>query len=471
VSSKIHTLYFLMPSFLKDLALTANLALQQNLRYGSFYKKYLEIYTANFGKSQAELEQYQLSCLKALLLEISVSSPHYKSKFQSCNLTAESIQNATSVKALLAQIPILEKADLRLYNASIQNQSRKSTFDNHTSGTSGSPTLIKYDDESLQIGFALWRRFHNWIGLPPKPRSVRLSGKILIAPNQSKAPFWVYNYYSKQLFMSVYHLTDENMKAYIEKLNSFKPAFIDAYPSAIYILACYINKNNIQLNFKLTAIATTAETLYSNYREEIERAFDCPVYNQYSSSEGGPFIVECPYKKLHINVDSGVFEFINMNNEPAQAGEIAELMVTSLRQWKTPLIRYRTGDWLKLSAQSFTYQKCACGCSMPVVEEIIGRQEDILYTREKGLIGRMDPAYKGLNGIVKSKIIQHSLDFLEVVHVVDKQYTDLMEQKLIKNLRDRLGDKIEIKITIVAEIPLGASGKFKAVERKFEIKM
>ena len=88
---------------------------------------------------------------------------------------------------------------------------------------------------------------------------------------------------------------------------------------------------------------------------------------------------------------------------------------------------------------------------------------------EKGHVGRLDPAYKGLIGIKKSKIIQHQIDFIEVVNIVDENYSEKVEHRLLKNLRDRLGEKINIEIKIVYEIPLGASGKFKAVERKFNL--
>ena len=463
-------LYLNSPAFIKDMVLSGMLLMQNRIRYGKFYKKYLAIYAANKTKGETEIRAYQLIELKKILIEAATYSPYYQQQFSSIGLTIDQIQKATTVDALIAQLPVLPKATLKSSNLQIRNTNRPEDYINHTSGTSGSPTVIAYDAESFQIGFALWRRFHDWIELPEKFKSVRLSGKILMPPTQQKPPFWVYNAPAQQLFMSVYHLTAENLPAYIDKLNAFKPDFIDAYPSAIYLIAQYINNHQIKLQFQLKAIATTAETLYAHYRVEIEKAFNCNVYNQYSSSEGGPFIVECPQHQLHLNLDSGVFEFLTSDGSNAKPGEMGELTVTSLRQWKTPLIRYRTGDWVRVSEKSYSFQACACGCQMPVVEEIVGRQEDILYTKEKGFVGRMDPAYKGLEGIVKSKIIQHTEDQFEVLNVTDENYTAAMEEKFLRNLRDRLGEQVKIEIKNVTDIPLGASGKFKAVERKFELR-
>ena len=61
------------------------------------------------------------------------------------------------------------------------------------------------------------------------------------------------------------------------------------------------------------AITTTAETLYDYQRSIIQEFFQCKVYNQYASSEGSPFITECKSGSLHVNMDSGIFEFLNKN--------------------------------------------------------------------------------------------------------------------------------------------------------------
>lgn len=469
MNKNIQKIYFRLPSIVKDSILSYSLFKQRKVRYGNFYTAYLNIYRQNITKGEKEIQTYQLSQLKKLLLESIEYCDYYKTSFAEKDVSKDFIQHSNSIEEIFTKIPLLPKENLKKYNLELQNKKRSSDYKNFTSGTSGTPNLIIYDQESLQIGFALWRRFHDTIGLPEKFKSVRLSGKILINPSQNKKPFWVMNLFDKQLFMSTYHLSEENMHDYVNKLNRLKPEFIDAYPSALYILSQFINKHNLKLEFIPFAISTTAETLYEHYKVEIEKAFQCKVYNQYSSSEGGPFITECQNGKLHLNTDSGVFEFINIDNKPAEAGEYAELCVTSLRQWKTPLIRYKTGDWVKVSSKSFTYQNCACGSCMPVVDEIVGRQEDILFTPEKGYVGRMDPAYKGLTGIVKSKIIQHSENSLEVQNVVDSNYSNAIEKQLIYNIRERLGEKIEIVVNLMDEIPLGPSGKFKAVERKFKI--
>ena len=81
----------------------------------------------------------------------------------------------------------------------------------------------------------------------------------------------------------------------------------------------------------------------------------------------------------------------------------------------------------------------------------------------------MDTAYKGLDGIVKSQIIQNTPKDFIINNIIDSKYSSSMEKKLLYNLKERLGNQTNFKINIVEDIPLGANGKFDAVKRNFKI--
>ena len=107
---------------------------------------------------------------------------------------------------------------------------------------------------------------------------------------------------------------------------------------------------------------------------------------------------------------------------------------------------------------------------MPIIEKIIGREDDILWSEEKGFVGRMDTAYKGLVGIKESQLIQESTKKVVINMVVDNDFSDKVQNKLVKNLKERLGENINYNINIVENIPLGANGKIDAVKRNFKLK-
>lgn len=460
-------IYLSLPHFLKNLAVSFLGNKNKKQRKDGTYNEYLNLFLNSVNWSSDKLKEYQKEELVKLLLEVFQYSEYYKKILESLNFKKEDIIN-TPFK-VLNKMPFLEKDVLKKDLSLLINNNPKRSKDltNFTSGTTGTPTITYYDNDSIQKSFALLNRYYNLSGLEEGFKGLRLSGRIIVKPNKVKPPFWVFNSSENQLFVSTYHLNETNLKPIVEKINKFKPELIEGYPSAIYIISKYINANNIKLSFTPKCISTTAETLYDYQKEEIFRAFKTNALNQYSSSEGGVFITECRKGKLHLNLESGIFEFYNLKGENAKSGEMAELVSTSFRNSKTPLIRYKTGDWVKLPEK--LSETCSCGMNSSFVEKIIGREDDILFTEEKGYVGRMDTAYKGLVGISKSQIIQESPNLIIVNQVIDEDYTKEMDVKFIKNLRDRLGTNVKIKINNVDSIPLGANGKFNAVIRKFEL--
>ncbi|MEP7141327.1 MAG: hypothetical protein ABI707_00595 [Ferruginibacter sp.] len=431
--------------------------------YDDYYKNYKQLWNADVNQVIA----FQSKKLELLLIDAITFSDWYKEKASARKITIEDIKR--DPVAALKRFPILQKEERRNFTYKLinKNPERAIAHVGYTSGTSGSPSLNLTDKESINAGFALWRRFHTSIGLPETIfKNVRFSGKIFVEPSCRKPPFWVYNFVGKQLLMSSYHLSDKYMNSYVEKLNRFRPLFLDGHASALYIISDYIKRAGLTLTFTPIAIATTSETLYDYQRKMIEESFKCKVFNQYASSEGGPFITECKNGSLHINLDSGFFEFYRRDGTEAKPGDTAELVVTSLKTYKIPLIRYAIKDLVELPADA---QECGCGCKMPMVQKIVGREDDLLWTKDRGYIGRMDTAFKGLKHVLKTQIIQKSADLIEIYCIVDKNYTEEIEKIFLGNLRERLGISINIKFYYVDNISLGKNGKFDAVKREFPL--
>ncbi|MBQ4819561.1 phenylacetate--CoA ligase family protein [Aquimarina sp. MMG016] len=460
-------IYNSLPYPFKFLLLNVKAYQNTKQRYTKEFDKYLKEYIDLWDADIDVILLYQKEKLTQLLSEAYEYSDWYSKIMKELGITSDDI--SLDPYAALAKMSILQKAERKSHPDQIVNKQRNTDGVGYTSGTSGAPTINYLDSESIHRSFALWRRFHKAIGLNTKKvRQVRFSGRLIVRPDAKKARFWVYNYFERQLLMSTYHLTENNLPHYIKKLNRFKPKLLDGYPSAIYIISRFINENNITLDFTPKAIAVTAETLYDYQRLEIEKAFGCQVFNQYASSEGSPFITECVQGNLHLNLDSGVFEFINTKGETANPGDVAQLVVTSFTNLKTPLIRYSIGDTVLLAEEGKT---CNCRCSMPIIEKLTGREDDILWTEEKGYVGRMDTAYKGLKGIIKSQIIQESPKEIVVNLIANEEYNAAMQELLLHNLQDRLGQNVEYQINTVNDIPLGPNGKFDAVKRNFEIEL
>ncbi len=259
--------------------------------------------------------------------------------------------------------------------------------------------------------------------------------------------------------MSSYHLGEQTVDEYLDQIEEFDPDFIDGYPSSISY--CAQRAAEAERDIEISACFPTAETLRPEDREIIEQGFSTHVYNQYGSTESAGLITECLAGNLHINPEIGVVEVLDEDGTKASEGEVGEIVLTSLNDTAMPLIRYRIGDLARMGSQR---PDCACGREMPIVEELIGRQDEVVITAD----GRRIPmlsynVFKWTSGIEESQIIQRSVDEFQLRIVPSDGFTESESALAVEKLKERVGDEIEVEVNTVEEIPKTKGGKFRAV--------
>lgn len=427
---------YLFPIFLQNVIISIYGAKLYFERYTGKYKLYKKKYLKRLlGISKYDLNNQEKE-LTEFLSKISDKNTYYKKKGVHLN-----------------KYDLLTKEVLR---NNINFISQKKGIKSNTGGTTGKSLEVFFTKDDFRKRMAYLDAFKEWHGVNLGMKAARFSGKKLIQDNYNGKVFWRTNWIIKQRLYSTFHMSKDNLIYYVDNLNKFKPKSLDGFITNIYEIAKFIEKNKIKLEFTPIAIFPTAETVLPHHRELVERVFGCPVRDQYASSEGAPFIVECPKGKLHYCIDTGVIEIVG--NDPMK-GEIA---VTSFTTHGTPLIRYLIGDVIE-----FSNEKCSCGCNYPIVKEIIGRNTDYLFSKERGIIhaANMSNVIKYLpNAIINIQFIQKSEDVIDINVVFDKEkYKPEYDKSILYEMNNRLGNNIKLNIFKVNEIKREKSGKYRFI--------
>lgn len=262
-------------------------------------------------------------------------------------------------------------------------------------------------------------------------------------------------------YYSTFHISPETTENYLTNLVKFKPEYLVGFPSSIYELAKAGNTMDLKFPNTVKAIFPNAETLSKEIRTVIEEFFNAKIYDQYGSSEGVPYIFEEDDGIYYHNPEVGIIEVLDEYNNPSKKGR---LVVTSFYTEGTPLIRYEIGDYVEVIGDK----------EFPsAFKKIFGRSVDVIYTKAKGKINSVNIANcsKGVEGLVKFKLIQNKLGRVEVNYVSDdKIFTDNGMDKFVSNLKDRLGSEMKIKFYKVEDISKERSGKYRIIENNIDSK-
>ncbi len=332
----------------------------------------------------------------------------------------------------------------------------------HTSGTTGKPLNLWWSRKTVRAWYALFEaRVRIWHGVSREDNWAILGGQLVTPFHQSRPPFWVWNAASRQLYMSSYHLSPDYIPAYLEALRHYRVAYILGYPSAMHALAQAILENGLDASPLRVAISN-AEPLFQHQRKSIAEAFQCPVRDTYGMSEIACAASECREDTMHVWPEVGVIEALpNDAEEPVPFGQTGRFICTGLLNADMPLIRYEVGDHGALAPQGEA-SSCACGRTLPELQKVEGRLDDVILTRDGRRVGRLDPVFKSDLPIREAQIIQESLDLIRVRFVPTPEYTPQDGMIIGQRLQDRVGD-MEIVLEPVERIPRAANGKFRAV--------
>src|SRR5690606_24401966 len=427
----IEKIYSKSPHFLQNTIVALHNILAYRDRYSKKYKYYLNHYKKNKGLSLKELKTIQENKFREFVTYTIKNPTFYRNQFIDIS-TPEDIKN-------IRNLPIIDKEILRSNINNVYTIEKSKGGISKTGGTTGKSLEVVYTYNDIQERFALLDNFRSEFGYKLGKKTAWFSGKNLLTKTDiKKNRFWKTDYFHKVRYYSTFHIHNKFLEHYILNLIKFKPKYLVGFPSTMYEIAKYGMNHNIDFPANtIKAIFPTAETITDDIRQVLETYFKTNLYNQYASSEGAPFIFECVNKKLHLELQSGVFEVLDENYNSCTKGK---LVVTSFNSHGTPLIRYNIGDEIELSDEF-----CNCGNNNPLVKNILGRISDYIYSEETGKInlGNVSNCLKGVKGIVKFQIQQDSKDSLLILVEKDVNTFELKDETtFLKNLRDRVGNKI-----------------------------
>lgn len=450
-------LYNILPHFIQNLLISLYNILAYKKRYGGNYSKYFKGINQNYTLSKFELEKIQQQRFSLTIEEAMKHSSFYQKQYSK-------IENPNDIKNI-TQLPILSKEMLRQNIEQIKTIDKRKGILSKTGGTTGKAIEVIFTLDNIQERYAFLDNFRSQYGYVLGKRTAWFSGKALLSKTDTKKKrFWKTDYWFKVRYYSTFHIKTPYLKYYLENLIQFKPEYIIGFPSSILEIAKYGIQNGYHFPpDTIKAIFPTAETITEEIRNCLEVFFKTVVYNQYASSEGAPFIFECSKNNLHLEMQSGVYEVLDQNNNPTKSGK---LIVTSFTTKGTPLIRYDIGDDIELSDNI-----CTCGNNNPIVKTILGRTDDYVYSKENGKInlGNISNTLKETKGIIQFQVIQNYPESILIKLIIDSRlYNSSIEKIFVQNWRDRVGNEIHIELEYVSEIPNETSGKYRMVKNNIK---
>lgn len=452
---KLEDIYTAAPIWVQNLMVTGYGAKLYYERYFNQDKEFLRFLLANQGSSFEEIRVQQTAWLKSLLVHAGENVEHYRESFKQAGFEPRDLRSLEDLQLL----PLLSKETLRTAGDRMLagNFTSKQVVTLNTSGTTGKSLKISVDLASRRKAYDFVTRYHNWAGLENSRNNATFGGRTIVPQSQKSRKFWRYNAVMGNYLFSTYHLSEENLPHYINKLREVQPRFIESYPSAVYIVAKFMEEHGLA-GIRPKAVLTSGETLFDHQREVVERVFGCKLFDQYGCTEQALFVSQCEEGTYHAHPEYGIVEILDDDDAPVGPGVVGRVVCTSFVNSATPLIRYDLGD-----TACWSDGKCRCGRNFPIVKEISGRKDDYVVKTDGTKIGRLDPVFKAVDSVQLAQIVQLDLKHVVVKLVPGSTYCREDRDNIVAELQKRVGEDMSIAVEEVADIAKTNNGKFRAV--------
>jgi phenylacetate-CoA ligase len=438
-----------LPIFLQNILISLFNTYQYKVRHRGQYRAWKKYYNNYMYASKVDLKCEQEKRLNNILRYAKENSSWYKDIDIDCLSYFAILLIVSIIYNLLAIATI---PDIKAIVC-------------HCGGTTGASMKVLFKEEDVQERYAILDTFREKYGYKLGKKTAWFSGKSIVsAKDINRGVCYRDDLINKIRFFSTFHINNKNFESYWDSLVRFMPEFIVGFPSSVYEICKIAELKKLKFPGTVKVFFPTAETVLAEHRIVINKVLGCKVIDQYSASEGAPFIIECTSSRLHIHPLTGIFEVID---ELGNHSEEGSMYVTSFSTKGTPLIRYDIGDRIKLSKAGL---ECDCGLNFPLVDRIEGRTADYIFSPENGKVnlGNISNCTKGIEGIQCFQIIQDVKNEIEVKVVANDRFTSYETSSFIGALKERLGNEMVIKLAVVSDIPKEKSGKFRIVKNNIQ---
>ena len=323
--------------------------------------------------SSDELLHHQLKGLQWTVGHAYEGSSFYRKKLDQAGISPTDIQTLDDIRKL----PFTQADDLREgYPFPLLSVPDSEVVRIHaSSGTTGKRKILTYTQKDIDDWIHFFARCYEMAGLTRQDR-------VQIAVGYGVWTAGVgFQLGCEKFGAMAIPVGPGNVDMQCQFLVDLQTTVMCCTASMGLLMAEEVNRRKLRDQIALKKMIFGSERSSDAMRQRIQELldlddlFDIPGMTELYGPGTG---LDCPrHEGVHYWADYYILECLDPDTlEPVPAGEVGEMVVTTLCKEAAPLIRYRTRDLTRMIEHS-----CSCGSVLPMHDRILGRSDDMIIFR------------------------------------------------------------------------------------------
>lgn len=454
--------YLAAPGWVKAAAGHAYAALPRKLRYGTAYDEF----AAAIGRTAdaASASEYAVEKLGETLSWAIESVPAYRGYRHLLGRDPREVLRALPMTDKLA----IKRDPARYLSEAMPRSAALPTF---TGGSTSVPMrfwLQKHVTRPKESAFM--QDFRRRVGAGEGDMVLALRGRAVPGAAGASAP-WTYEPIKRHLVLSCDHLARAFMPAFAQALERYRPAFIEAFPSALFPLARWLEEHPLpQFTRGVKGVMLFSENAYGFQMEAFRRVFDAPIVAHYGHSERVLMAGTLPGDDRYFFWPQyGWLELVDGRGRAiTQPGRLGYVVGTSFDNRVMPFVRYRTGDLATLAPAQHPQL-----ARFPAVEHIAGRVQEFIVCRDGRLVSitALGTAhFPQLSAVESMQYEQERPGALKLNVVVDGELAARDGRRIASAVEARLQGGCRVEVCQVPRIARTPRGKARMLVQRLDLR-
>ena len=367
----------------------------------------------------------------------------------------------------LASWPLLDKETVRAAPADFLAGAQFLAAKASTGGTSGAPLPLARSLRSVVLEQAAIDSVITALGTDPaEARVAVLRGDNVKDPSDFRPPHWKLVAGGRRLVMSSNHLNAATVGAYAEALERFAPDLLWAYPTSLESLCVQLERAGVRL--QIGRVLTSSEVLHPPVWRLAERTLGCRLADYYGQAERVAFAYAHAPGEYRFLCGYSHVELLEAGTEGPH--RFHEVVGTGLWNHAMPLVRYRTGDLIRLPASLTERQVREVAQGDRSFGGVLGRDSDILISPDGVRLTGIDHFQRDVANLRRIQVIQESATEVRVLVLGAAAFSDKDAAQLLANVRRKLPASMRVDLECVEALERTSAGKTPFVIHRTAVK-
>ncbi|MBV8399736.1 MAG: hypothetical protein JOZ17_13495 [Acetobacteraceae bacterium] len=300
-------------------------------------------------------------------------------------------------------------------------------------------------------------------------RIASLRGDVIKDTRDWSPPFGIETHRGRRLVLSSPHLTRTTVPWFAERLSSFRPDILWAWPTVASNLLGLLQQTKTKLNVPL--VLASSERLEPQTHAAMQGEWGATVIDYYGQAERVCFAVSSKAGEFWFNPAYGRVELtFSEADEIVDGCRYVAIVATGFWNRAMPLVRYETGDGAIVPANASESDLEAISLGLQPFAGIAGRSDEFLIAPTGERISGLNQLPREVDHLLQLQIVQAAPDDVIIRALVRPSFGAPEQARLEANARAKIPDSMAIRLELVDHLETSSRGKTPFVIRNGEMR-